>query len=366
MSVKIRQIVWTAILLWPNAGAQQLQPDVEARIRVNTNLVELPTRVETKSGQTLYGLTADRFIVEDNGIRQLVRIEDSPESTGLSLVVAVQCGRAAAAEFGKLKGLATMIDAITGGAPHEVAVVVYGERPYLLSGFSGRSEATRDALSRLKPCGDYHAASIDAVAYSLNMLQQRNNGYRHAILLIGEQRDHGSASKLSEVVTELGTTDTVIYSVAFSPAKNQFLRDLRYGPNGPPEDDPPIVFPTRPAASKRKDIPSPAEQTPEPQYTDHTPLFQFPPSLVLVMNAFRDNAASQIAKLSGGEYVDFVTAKGLEQALLRISNKIHNYYLLSFHPTVSEEPTSHSIRVRVMGMPDAVVQTRKSYWSGIR
>lgn len=61
-----------------------------------------------------------------------------------------------------------------------------------------------------------------------------------------------------------------------------------------------------------------------------------------------------------------MTAKGLEQALLRISNQIHNYYLLRFRPTLSEEPASHSIRVRVVGMPDAVIQTRKSYWSGIR
>src|SRR6185312_3637779 len=362
MSVKVMHALLAAILLLPEASAQQLQPDAEPKIRVNTNLVMLPTRVETKAGETVYGLTANQFIVEDNGIRQLVRIEDSPESMGLSLVVAIQCGRSAAEEFGKLKGLATMIDAITGGEPHEVAVVVYGERPYLLSDFSERSETTRTALSKLKSCGDYHAAALDAVAYSLNIPQHRNNRYRHAILLIGEQRDHGSASKVSDIATELGTTDTVIYAVAFSPTKNQFLRDLRYGPNGPPEDERPVVSPTQAAASKLTDLPS----APEPQYTDHTPLFQFPPSLMLVINAFRDNAASQIATLSGGEYLDFVTAKGLEQALLRISNQIHNYYLLSFRPTLSEEPASHSIRVRVVGRPDAVIQTRKSYWSGIR
>src|SRR4051812_46766452 len=135
MSVKITHIVLFAVLFWPEVKAQQLRSPDERNIRVHTSLVMLPTRVETKVGETIYGLTADQFIVEDNGVRQLVRIEDSPESTSLSLVIAIQCGRSAAEEFGKLKGLATMIDAIVGEAPHEVAVVVYGERPWLLSNF---------------------------------------------------------------------------------------------------------------------------------------------------------------------------------------------------------------------------------------
>ncbi|MCC6587010.1 MAG: VWA domain-containing protein [Bryobacterales bacterium] len=326
----------------------------------------LPTRVETKAGETVYGLTADQFIVEDNGVRKLVRVEENPESTSISLVIAIQCGRSAAEEFGKLKGLATMIDAIVGAAPHEVAVVVYGERPWLLSDFSDRSETTRTALSRLKSCGDYHAASIDAVSYSLNLLRRRSNRYRRAILLIGEQRDHGSVSKLPEVVTELGTTDTVIYSVAFSPTKSQFLRELRYGPNGSPKSDPPIVYPTPRAAVTGKDVPLPSEQIEGPHYTDHAPRFQIPPLLMLAINALRANTASEIATLSGGEHLSFVTASGLEKALHRISNQIHNHYLLSFQPTSTVKPASHAIRVRVIGRPDAVIQTRKSYWSGVQ
>jgi VWFA-related protein len=352
-------------MLLPRALSQQSQPVDGPTIHVNSNLVMLPTRVETKAGETVYGLTADQFIVEDNGILQRVRIEDSPESASVSLVVTIQCGRSAAAEFPKLKGLATMIEGIVGAAPHEVAVVVYGERAYLLSDFSERPEVTRAALSRLKSCGDYHAATIDAVSYSLKMLRLRKNRYRHAILLIGEQRDHGSTSKLPDIVAELGTADAVIYSVAFSPTKSQFLRELRYGPNGPAKDDPPVVYPVRSSSTKSIDAPSLVDQIEEPHYTDHAPLFQLPPLLMLAVNALRANTASEIATLSGGEYLNFVSTRGLEQALHRISNQIHNYYLLSFRPEASEKPASHSIRVSVIGRPDAVIQTRKSYWSGI-
>ena len=340
------------------------QNDAGLTIRVGSNLVFLPTRAQTKKGDTIYGLTEAQFVVEDDGARQNIRIDDSPDNASLSLVVAVQCGRAAVAEFNKLRGLATMIDGIAGAAPHEVAVVAYGERPYLLSDFSTSAEATRLALSRLKSCGDYHAAAIDAVHYSLGLLEHRQNRYRRAIVLIGEQRDHGSHSKLHEVIGELGTANTVIYTIGFSPAKSQFLSELRYGPDGPKKPEPPVVYPVSPRPA-RTPAPQATVEPEEPNYADHAPLFALPPLLLLAVNALRDNTAAELASLSGGEYMSFVTQKGFEQALQRIANQVHNYYLLSFQPASSSKLGLHSVRVSVSGYPDAVIQTRKSYWSGI-
>ena len=186
---------------------------------MHSNLVFLPTRVQSRKGETIYGLMPEEFIVEDNGVRQSVQVDEDADSAGVSLVVVVQCGRSAPSEFTKLKGLNTMIGGIVGDAPHEVAIVAYGEKPYVLDDFSSRPEAIPLALSRLKPCGDYHAVTIDAVSSAINMLNRRQNDYRHAILLISEMRDYGSRSRLPDIVAELGVNDIVIYSVAFSPPK---------------------------------------------------------------------------------------------------------------------------------------------------
>jgi VWFA-related protein len=332
--------------------SQSTQEDShEYKFRTRSDLILLPTRVEKKNGDTIYGLRRDQFFVEDNGTRQAVQIEDSPDDPGLSLVVVVQCSKSAISEFNKLKGLGTMIEAITGGAHHEVAVVSYGEKPYLLADFSPRSEATRSALSRVKDCGEYHAATIDAVAYAIDLLKRRRNTFRHAILLIGETRDHGSRAPLHEVVAQLGVTDTTIYSVAFSPTKDQFLHDLKHRPDEP-----------EPAAKLAELDSSQVADTPEPDYVDHAPLFALPPELLLLINALRRNAASELATLSGGEYINFTSQRGFEQALQRISNQIHNYYVLSFKPSGADQPGLHTIRVRVPEHPEAVIQTRKSYW----
>ncbi len=167
-------------------------------------------------------------------------------------------------------------------------------------------------------------------------------------------------------MAELGTTDTVIYTVAFSPTKSQFLRDLRYGPNGPPKSEPPPGDSAHASRTKVNEAQVGSEPVEELHYVDHPPSFSFPPLLMLAVNGLRQNAASEITKLSGGEYLSFVTQKGLEQALNHIANQIHNYYLLSFRPEGFEKLGLHSITVRVAGQADAVIQTRRSYWSGIR
>ncbi len=347
----------------PNSSPRQADTE-NYKLRVHSNLVFLPTRVETKEGETIYGLKAEQFIVEDNGIRQAVEVDEDPDSRGLSLVVAVQCSRAAPAEFRKLKGLSAMIDEIVGDAPHEVAVLAYGERPYVLDDFSPHAEAVPLALSKLKPCGDYHAVTIDAVFFAINMLRRRQNHYRRAILLISETRDHGSRAKLDEVVAELGVTDTVIYSVAFSPARDDLIHGLRYGIDQPQA---PVFTAPPPSSGPPPTVESDSSSAAltEPLYTEHPPLLELPPEVQLIANALKPNAASELAGLSGGEYINFTTQRGFEQGLQRVSGQIHDYYVLSFKPSAGPGMSLHSLRVRVAGYPDAVIQSRRSYWSGI-
>lgn len=325
------------------------------RFRVHSDLVLLPTRVQDKHGKTIYGLKAEQFMVDDNGERQKVEVDEQPDPFGLSLVVLIQCSRSAPGEFYKLRGLGAMIDAVSGAGPHEVAVLAYGEGPQLLGDFSSSPNAERLALSRLKPCGLYRASTIDAVYYAINMLRKRPTHYRRAILLIGETRDHGSKSKLDEVVTELGINDTVIYSVAFSPVRDEINQSAH-------PDDPASL----PAPKPDPNDPIPTEAPPDPGYAERRPpRLLYPPQLVMLVNALRRNSAQGLASLSGGEYFNFASQKGFERILDRISNEIHNYYLLRYRPAPGPIMTLHLLRVRIYGYPDAVVHTRKSYWSGI-
>src|SRR5260370_32720748 len=115
------------------ALAQDNQPYT---LKTQSNVVLVPTTVQTKHGEMLYALKPEQFVVEDNGVPQAIHLDEDTDSLGLSLVVAVQCSRAAVMEFAKLRGLAAMVDSIAGDAPREVAIVSYGSQPQLLGKLS--------------------------------------------------------------------------------------------------------------------------------------------------------------------------------------------------------------------------------------
>lgn len=164
-------------------------------------------------------------------------------------------------------------------------------------------------------------------------------------------------------MSELGITDTVIYSVAFSPARNEVLGDLAHSNDAYYEDESKPPPKKKPPADPAKDDDAPVQPMTS---AEKAPFFAYlPPEITLTMNALKKNAASELAALSGGEYVNFTTRKGFEQSLYRISNEIHNYYVLSFKPSDSAGGL-HSLRVRVPDYPDARIQTRKNYWAESR
>lgn len=320
---------------------------------VRSDLVYLPARVETRKGDAIFGLQAKQFIVEDNGVRQEITVDESPDAAGISLVVVVQCSRTAPAEFAKLKGLGTMIDAIAGGAPRDVAVLSYGEAPHLLGDFSSRPDDTTPALAKLKPCGDYGAATIDAVSYATRMLDRRKSPWRHAIVLISETRDHGSRAKLDQAARELGVSNTVIYTVAFAPVRDEFVNGFR----SPKQPKFQAQYPIQKPEPKSGAAP---DDKNEPEAPEHAPVLELPPQIMVIVNALRTNASEAIASIAGGEHFSFGSQKSFDESLLKISNRIHNYYLLSFRPSAGT-PGLHTLQVRVDGHPEAVIQTRRNY-----
>jgi VWFA-related protein len=303
------------------------QPDQSYTLRTQSNVVLVPTNVQTKGGDILYALKTEQFVVEDNGVPQTVHLDEDTDSLGLSLAVVIQCSRSAGFEYARMAGVGTMVEAIAGDAPREVAIITFGSQPVLLGDFSNNLNDMAKALSQLEPCDDPGVSTLDAVAYATKLLDARQNHYRHAVLLISETRDHGSKLKPAEVIAELGRTNTVVNSVAFGPGKTEILGDFRYGGGSGPIG-----------------------------------------LLVMAVNAMKKNAAHELAALSGGEYINFTTKKGFDQGLHQLSNHIHNYYLLSFQPHAeasgNPSPGMHSIRVRIPDYPDARIRSRESYFSG--
>jgi hypothetical protein len=94
------------LLLLFGAASSQQEPSFSSQ----GNLVPVPTLVRDGQGNAVYGLRAQDFIIEDDGVEQAVHLDEAAEAEPISLVIAIQCGRRAEREFGRMGGLAALLD----------------------------------------------------------------------------------------------------------------------------------------------------------------------------------------------------------------------------------------------------------------
>ena len=319
----MRALALIPLALSLTALAQDAPQQPTTTLRTGTTIVLVPTSVQLK-GQTLYTLKPEQFVVEDNGVPQTIKLDEDTDRLGLSLVVAVQCSRAAVMEYAKLQGLASLIEGLAGGAPRQVAIVSYGSSATVLQDFTTDINKVAHAIASIQPCDDGGAATLDAVNTSNLLFEGQSNDYRRAILLISETRDHGSQTKPAELIAALGRTNTVVDAVTFSPEKTELLNNLKYGGGAGPL-----------------------------------------PLLFAAVAALKKNAAHQLANMTGGEYINFTTRQGFENGLHTLSNHLHNYYLLSFSAN-NATPGLHQIRVTIPDYPNAKIRHRLNYWAAPR
>jgi len=198
----------------------------ETTLRSQTNLVLLPTLVKDSQGRVIYGLEAKGFIVEDDGVEQSARLDDTAEGQPISLVLAIETGRRASYEFPRVQGLKTMLDPIFAMGTARVAIVKFDSQVNLTRDFSVDESLIDSDLMNLQP-GDAGAGILDAIRYSVGLLQKEPDDRLRVLLLISETRDHGSHMKVEDAVAAIGQSNTLMYALAFSPGLSNILDTAR-------------------------------------------------------------------------------------------------------------------------------------------
>src|SRR5215471_10513601 len=152
------------ILALPAASAAQ-----QSTVRSRSNLVLIPTLVKDSEGSIVYGLQAQDFIIEDNGMQQTVHLDDTPEGQPISLVVCIQRGRRAFFEYDRMQGLKSMLSPLFATGKVRVALVEFDSKVELTRNFTPEERHIDADLSNLQQ-GDDGAAILDATAYSIALL----------------------------------------------------------------------------------------------------------------------------------------------------------------------------------------------------
>lgn len=298
----------------------------DTTIRTQSNVVLVPALVKDAQGGIVYGLQTKDFIVEDDGVEQAVRLDETPEGQPISLVVAVQRGRRAYAEFPRIQGLKSMLDPLFALGTARVAVVEFDSHVDLTRNFTKDATLVEDDLRNLQS-GDGGAVILDAIDYSVDLLKKEPDDRLRVLLLISETRDHGSHAKIEDTVAAIGQSNAVMYALAFSPALSNIL-DTERGTN----------------------------------LNEMHNGIDFMDLAYRTVQAMRKNVPSTIASMTGGEYELFATRKKFEVRMTDFTNHLHSRYLLSFAPR-SPRAGLHQIRVRLKDPGDGTVLARSSYWA---
>lgn len=328
-----------AILVAAAASAQTPPPPNTPTLQSTTTLVYVPALVKTPQKENVNSLQAHDFDLTDNGLPQQLTLEsdEAARARPLALVVLLQIGGAAHQQVANYAHLDTMLASIVHGTPNKVAVVEFDSEPEWDSPFISDPDHWADEID--KPhWGNGGAAIFDALAYALNLLRQQPPDTRRAILLISQQHDVGSKTKVEDIVRAVGESNTAVYSLTFSAEKSALKQAFTF--HSPPPANAPL-------------------QVGEQSYVQY---FQLSPLLDLAIGAMHKNLAAEVAGLSGGEPFGFSNKVEFDRALNTLSNDVRNGYLLSFRPT-APNPGLHTLKLRVPDYPDLLIDARTSYWS---
>ncbi len=201
----------------------------QTTLRTDVTLVLVPALVQTAGKELVTSLAAKDFVLTDNGVPQTVTLEEET-SRPLALVVLLQTGGAARAQFASYAHLATMLGEVLGRGKNKVAIVNFDNGIEGASPFTTDVTEWRDAIEHPEP-GDGGAAVLDAVGYGLKLLKDEPATTRRAILLISQGADSGSKVKEAELLRTIAETSTAVYSMTFSAERASIQQAFREEPH---------------------------------------------------------------------------------------------------------------------------------------
>jgi len=334
-------------------------------LTVHSNLVLVPALVKTKAGEVVFSLTADDFILTDDGVPQSLQLEPDTDSQPLALAVIVQTGGQGALHLPDYRHLGAVLDAIIGDVSHRVAVISFDSKPRLSQDFTTNTDAAARMIATLD-VGDPGGAILDALNFGINLLREQPPAYRRAVLLCSETMDSSSQTSLEDAVRAVDDTNTSIYSFAFSSTKTAVKHEASKLPlpGGSPYSDEP--YPPGGCMSHDSNGDPDARGKRSIQALDCAsdllpPLRLARMALLTARNGLKRNVPESVAQLTGGEYFAFKNATTLTRHLITISSDVPSYYVLSFRPQ-SPHAGLHALELSLKDRPGLQLRARKAYW----
>ncbi len=349
----------------PHARSQQIQgpispkPDApiqqppQGTIRIRVAEVRAPVVVTDNNAEPILDLEQKDFHLLDDGIEQKIDAVDLGGEK-LSVVLIFEASSRVAPLLPAVQKAKIVFTQTVVGPSGTAAVLSYDDSVNPLLPFTKDNDKIEKTIGNLRP-GNSGARLYDSMSTAVGMLRDRPMDERRAIVVVGEAGDSGSEQKLGRVLRDAQLANVVIYSVGLSPT-SAALRSQQSTQSGPSPATPPGTFGGPP-------FPGTAQTpTSQQQYGGNIDLLGLAEWAVRNVTAVvKDRPLEVAATATGGTYEPTFKEHTIEKAVDAIGGELNSQYILSYHPSGSDRPGYHQIRVTV-DRPGVKVRTRPGYY----
>lgn len=283
-------------------------PDLDAEpIRINSTLVTVPVSVTDITGQTVLGLSAEDFLLEEEGVRQQVQTLGEPGKTPLELALLFDVSRSIRNKFDFEREAAARFLRMLLKPGDYISVLAVGRAPKVAVERTGDIEKAIRETMNIEPTEE-STAFFDSVVAAARYLDDRANpGVRRVMIIISDGEDTNSERhNLLDAMREIQKSDTLFYSI---------------NPSGP--------------------------------------------SIRLNKISLRGHEGmTRLAAETGGLSFLPDRLEDLNQVFAQIANELQAQYLLGYYPTnETNDGRFRRIGVRIPKQPDLRIRARNGYYA---
>jgi Ca-activated chloride channel homolog len=320
MRSTLRALVFAVALFLVCAG-------LAAQVRVDVRLVNIIATVTDEAGRYVADLTADDFVVQEDGTPQ--KISHFSQDHDVAVSVGIILDTSGSME----RKIRTAVDAVDRfirqvHEDDEIFLMTFSSEPMLRQDFTNDRNKLSQALRKMWVTGG--TALYDSVNQGLEKLQSGRHEKR-AILVITDGQDTSSVAKLNDVLQKIRQEEVLVYALGISPATRQQKSGLV-----------PFNLPLPGILSGRSSVQNRRDDVD-----------------MKVLHAFAENSGGRAFLLS-----DSLSRRGaeIEKVLNRVADELRSQYTLGYYPPQPDDGRFHSIQVRTRtGHP---VRARQGYIAG--
>ena len=297
-------------------------------LRVDTDLVVIPTQIYSRDGKIISGLKKEEFKIFEDGVEQELAYFSGDEQP-FTVALVLDMSYSSIFKLEEIQEAAfTFINQLR--PEDKVMVISFDEKARVLCEPTNNRKVLRLAIEATKIQSG--TSVYTALDLALNQKLNRVAG-RKAIVLLSDAVDTSSQKLTSnDILKNIGDSDVLIYPIQYDTYDDVQKTRKQTAQIFYDDNDRPIVI----------EMPKKKGEREEDYKT-------------------ADDFLSELANLTGGRVDKVSSATNLNQAFARIANELRKIYSLGFYPSDNRKVgVRYRLKVRVY-RPNLLVRARNSY-----